>query len=74
MPKMIRRYMTDDEIRREGFDALVERLGPAGAIRFIQQYEQGSGDYTRDRGQWLDSITVEEAVDEMRRREGEEST
>jgi hypothetical protein len=66
--------MTDDEIRREGFDALVERLGPAGAIRFIQQYEQGSGDYTRDRGQWLDSITVEEAVDEMRRREGEEST
>lgn len=71
---MIRKYMTDEEIRREGFDALLERLGPAGAIRFIQQYEQGRGDYTRDRDQWLDSITVDEAAGEIRRRRSEPGT
>lgn len=37
------------EIRTIGFEALLRELGPAGAIRFIQQYETGSGDYTRDR-------------------------
>ena len=32
-----------------GSDILVYELGPAGAIRFIQQYESGHGDYTRNR-------------------------
>ena len=27
------------EIRAIGFEALLRELGPAGAIRFIQQYE-----------------------------------
>jgi hypothetical protein len=27
----------------------LRELGSAGAIRFIQQYESGHGDYTRDR-------------------------
>ena len=37
------------EIRTIGFEALLRELGPAGAIRFIQQYESGHGDYTRNR-------------------------
>jgi hypothetical protein len=37
------------EIRTIGFEALLRELGPAGAIRFIQQYESGRGDYTRNR-------------------------
>ena len=37
------------EIRTIGFQALVRELGPAGAIRFIQQYETGQADYSRDR-------------------------
>ena len=32
------------EIRTIGFDALIRELGPAGALRFIQQYESGHGD------------------------------
>ena len=53
---MMSDYKTPEEIRCEGLEALVVRLGPADAIRFIQQYEQGQGDYTRDRHEWLDSI------------------
>lgn len=48
------------EIRTIGFDALVRELGPAGAIRFIQQYESGHGDYTRDRRKLLPKKSVRE--------------
>lgn len=41
------------EIRTIGFEALLRELGPAGAIRFIQQYEAGRGDYTRNRKKLL---------------------
>ena len=40
---------TLNEIRIQGFRVLVKNLGPADAIRFIQSYTHGSGDYTRER-------------------------
>ena len=46
------------EIRTLGFDALLRELGPAGAIRFIQQYESGDGDYTRNRRKLLPKKSV----------------
>ncbi len=48
------------EIRTIGFEALIRELGPAGAIRFIQQYETGQGDYTRDRKKLLPGKSVRE--------------
>ncbi len=45
---------TLNEIRIRGFEVLVENLGPADAIRFIQSYTHGSGDYTKDRKTWLE--------------------
>ena len=48
------------EIRTIGFEALLRKLGPAGAIRFIQQYESGRGDYTRDRRKFLPKKSVRE--------------
>ena len=48
------------EIRTIGFEALLRELGPAGAIRFIQQYETGRGDYTRDRRKILPKKSVRE--------------
>ena len=48
------------EIRTVGFEALLRELGPAGAIRFIQQYETGQGDYTRDRKKLLPQKSIRE--------------
>ena len=48
------------EIRTIGFEALLRELGPAGAIRFIQQYESGRGDYTRSRRKLLPKKSVRE--------------
>ena len=47
------------EIRTIGFEALIRELGP-GLIRFIQQYEAGQGDYTRDRKKILPKKSVRE--------------
>jgi hypothetical protein len=43
-----------DEIRRQGIEALASALGPVDAVRFIQIFELGKGDYTKDRAKWLD--------------------
>jgi hypothetical protein len=54
--------LTQEEVRREGLEALFERLGAADALRFLQQFAPGSGDYTAERGQWLDVLSVDEVV------------
>jgi len=48
--------MTLMQIRAVGLAALMRELGPVGMIRFLQQYETGSGDYSRDRHAWLDDL------------------
>ncbi|MGE0378393.1 MAG: hypothetical protein AB7I48_06675 [Planctomycetaceae bacterium] len=60
--------MTLDEIRCRGIEALARELGPVGMIRFLQQFETGSGDYTRDRDQWLPDVTAAIADAIARRR------
>ena len=44
---------TISEVRKEGFEALKKTLGPADMKRFIQSFETGSGDYTKERHLWL---------------------
>lgn len=56
-----------DKIRKEGIDALSKRLGPDGMIRFMQQFNSGSGDYTRDRHILFDDLHIEDIVKEMGR-------
>ena len=34
------------QIRQLGIQALTETLGPVGMVRFLQQFDTGSGDYT----------------------------
>jgi hypothetical protein len=46
---------TLNEIRIQGFEVLVKNLGPADAIRFIQSYTHGSGDYTKERKNSLET-------------------
>ena len=52
--------LTLDQIRRKGFAALHRELGKAGTIRFLQQFETGSGDYARDRHSWVDQTSLDD--------------
>ena len=49
-----------DDVRREGFEALRDRLGRTEMIRFLQQFETGRGDYSKERHEWVDKITLED--------------
>ena len=64
---------TRDQLAADGFAALVEKLGMADAIRFIQLHDQGQGDYTRERGQWLDNLKHEDVVKLMAKAEKKRS-
>jgi hypothetical protein len=50
--------MTPQQIRVAGMAALSRELGVVGMIRFMQQFEMGQGDYSKDRHQWLDPYSV----------------
>ena len=57
--------MTLEQIRQSGLEALARELGPVGMIRFLQQFETGSGNYSLERHQWLDQFDVETIVQQL---------
>jgi hypothetical protein len=52
--------LTQHEIYVQGLEALRDRLGRAGMIRFLQQFETGQGNYARERHEWVDRVTMDE--------------
>lgn len=50
--------MTLAEINCQAFRTLVESLGYVNAVRFFKQFDMGTGDYTRDRQQWIGDATL----------------
>ncbi len=63
----MKQKMTLNEIREYGLQVLINELGPAGLIRFLQQYETGYGDYSVDRHKLLGETTVEKLVEEIKK-------
>jgi hypothetical protein len=59
--------MDKNTVRKMGLEALNEKLGPIGMIEFIQQFDSGYGDYTRDRHNWLDKLTIEDICNEIKK-------
>ncbi|MBI5305498.1 MAG: hypothetical protein HY868_25440 [Chloroflexi bacterium] len=57
--------MTQEQIRATWLAALMERLGPDGMIRFLLQFETGSGDYSTERHRWLDHLTIDQAIERV---------
>lgn len=65
---------TQQEIIRQGYQALVNSLGVVDAIRFIQHFTPGQGDYTKDRHEWLDQTPLEDILTSMRQRREDDET
>jgi hypothetical protein len=51
------KYLPLREVQKLGFSALVEKIGLADTMRFLGQFESGSGDYTRERREILAGIS-----------------
>jgi hypothetical protein len=57
--------LTNPEIRARGWAALIEALGPSGALRFAMQTERGEGDYAARRQRLLGGLSVDELLTRM---------
>lgn len=60
------KFNSTSNIIREGFAALCDKLGIADAIRFVQFFDQGHGDYTAERAKLFEGETIASLVDQMR--------
>jgi len=58
--------LTSAEVRRAGWEALREKLGPASALRFMLDYERGEGNYTELRREIFKGKTVQGIVADMK--------
>jgi len=63
--------MKQTEIRQQGYKALIDSLGVANTLRFLQQLGVGYGDYTQERHQWLDQLTLEDFRDFVQQKSSE---
>jgi hypothetical protein len=59
---MLSTTMSQDDIHQSGLDALHKELGIAGMVRFIQQFDKGSGDYTAERAQLQAGMTMDDVM------------
>lgn len=58
--------LTDAEVRARGWEALVEKLGASGALRFFMLTERGAGDYAELRHRTLGALSVDELLRRMK--------
>jgi hypothetical protein len=63
--------LTPTEVRTRGYHALRRELGPVGLLEFMHQFEQGQGDYSRERHALVDQLSLEtilKGIREQRKR------
>ncbi|MBE9070135.1 hypothetical protein IQ260_26185 [Leptolyngbya cf. ectocarpi LEGE 11479] len=65
--------MTLPEINRQAFSTLVESLSYVNAVRFFKQFDMGTGDYTRNRQQWLGDTTLDGLWSDIQQRQQDAS-
>lgn len=58
--------MTESQIQAIGINALKEKLGVVGTLRFLEHYDNGgSGDYTAEKYKHSDSVSTKEEILKM---------
>jgi len=54
------------EITRRATEILFQKMGVVDTLRFLNQFSTGRGDYTKERDKWLASLTLDEAVSQIK--------
>jgi hypothetical protein len=60
------------EVTQEAIRVLIQELGPADTVRFVNQFTVGYGNYTEERQQMFAGMTLDDIVSEIKR--GKERT
>jgi hypothetical protein len=53
-------------LQKLGIDALTEKLGVVGTIEFMRMFDAGHGDYTKERKQLFENLTIEKIYNEIK--------
>ena len=54
------------QLNQKATQILVKEMGIVDAIRFLNQFTVGSGDYTKDREQWLGDLPLEQVIKDIK--------
>ena len=54
------------EISRRATQILFKEMGVADAIRFLNQFSIGQGDYTKEREKWLGDLSLDDANSQIK--------
>ena len=54
------------EIDRRAREILTRDLGIVDTLRFLAQFRSGSGDYTAERGEWLNELSLHDIVPKIK--------
>jgi len=57
--------ISPNALRQLGVEALTNALGPVGMASFIRQYDNGYGDYTKERHSNVGDMSVDEIYEEI---------
>jgi len=71
---VIKRAESLAELNKEAWRVLVKELGVVKAIRFLGQFDTGSGNYATDRDAWQEGLTVDQIIADIQRRRSQQST
>lgn len=64
---------TQNEIIEQGYKALVDSLGVVDAIRFVQHFNPGEGNYTEERHRWLQQKSLDDVLQDIQQLEPHDS-
>jgi hypothetical protein len=64
---MTTKQLTLEEVKIKGLNILYKNLGSVDFIRFLQQYENGYGDFTQERDKFQNSYTVTNLIEEIKK-------
>lgn len=55
------------EVTQEAIRVLIQELGPANTVRFVNQFTVGYGNYTEERRRLFAGMTLDDIVFEIKR-------
>jgi hypothetical protein len=54
------------EINKEAEAILMREMGVVKAMRYLSQFRSGTGDYTKERGKWLDELSLDQIAKKIK--------
>lgn len=65
---------TVTEINQRATHVLFQQLGVVDTFKFLGQFTLGSGDYTQERQQWLDNLSLDDILAAIKARRNNAAT